>query len=128
MSISNFFGKSSTAKITQGINLVALAAALIAIAQDPEKAAEFGLDGVVHGITVYALRNETTLEATIGASALNILRIGALYAGLTGDCSSAPRSALVIDTVFHLWNFFYSLILDTKNQEDQPQTSAVTPN
>ena len=122
MWISNFFGKSTTAKITQGANLIALAAALYAIYENPESAAEFGLDTIVHGTTALTMRQGAGLTDVCGASALNLLRLGAIYSGVTSGCSPAPMAALVIDTGFHLWNTFYSLIIDTGSKEEQEPT------
>lgn len=130
---SGFFGKvtglfheGDGTKVVQTINLFAVAGAMYAMYQDPDSIGESILDGVVHGYTFYALRQDAdTLEA-LGACALNFMRIGAIYQGVTTGCTSFPLAVLATDTLFHSYNVLHSLWVGTDKPEEHQNTNEVT--
>lgn len=112
-----FFNRSVVTATVQALNLAAVAAALYGISQDPDSIYELGLDAFVHGYTAYAMRQCGGDWEAIGASALNLVRLGAIYSGVTSGSTSAPLAALAADTLFHGWNSIHSIIASSGNEE-----------
>ncbi|CEK10009.1 hypothetical protein [Legionella hackeliae] len=106
----------------QVVNLAAFGAATYALLTDPNATiAEFGLDAAVHLISYFGLSDPASLACEVSASSANLIRLGAIYAGVTSGSTSAPDVANMIDTLVHGGNAIASFI----KADSEPQAVEV---
>ncbi|ASQ46623.1 hypothetical protein [Legionella clemsonensis] len=109
---STFNSKNRFYAGLQVVNLAALGAAGFTLLTNPEASlAEFGLDALTHALSYVALSDSQSLVAEFGSTAVNLIRLGAIYAGMTtAGCSEVPVAVAAVDALVHLVNSGASLI------------------
>ncbi|KTD07056.1 hypothetical protein [Legionella jamestowniensis] len=96
----------------QVVNLAAFGAASVTLLTDPEASfAEFGLDALTHALSYLALSDTQSMATEFGSTVINLIRLGAIYAGMTtAGCSEVPVAAAAVDALVHLTNSGASLV------------------
>ena len=65
---------------------------------------EVGADMLIHLATCYSLGKDASAPSELGWGAVNLMRIGAIYAGVTSGISAFSSPLNALDAVGHLLN------------------------
>lgn len=99
----------------QILNVAAFTVAACSFFSDPEKPlSEHALRMATHALTLVSLsQDESVLWPFVGA-AVNMMRVGDIYARVTSGSSHAPLALSLLGAALHLFNAPVLLIIDDK--------------
>lgn len=112
-----FFNRQRTWKATfQAYNLLVMGIAAYDFLTNPRATfSEHGTDLAIHALTILTLREVPSGLTAGGTSLLNVMRLGAIYAGMTSGCSALTSIANIADALTHACNALatFDVAIDT---------------
>lgn len=116
-----FHPTSQWRRVLQVYNALTFSLAAFELANNPAASGyEMGSDMLIHLATFYSLGKVSVLS-DLGCGAVNLMRIGAIYAGATAGVSAFSIPVNALDTIGHFVN------AGTLFFGEEPVTSESTP-
>ncbi len=114
-----FFNTQSKVRAgAQIYNAAAFSLATYALMTDPTKYGVLGFDMLVHAASYVCLQNDSGSVQDFSSYTLNMIRVGAVFAGLGSGTSNVQFGLALADAAGHTVNALASLFLGSKDESE----------